>query len=107
VQIATQHPEAVGKRARVRMKERLLFDRIALHAADVSPRNAQRSAFVEADLAHPDSAVRQGTAVAARVAAQTAVREHVVQRPFPCFVRQDVGQCRHDETSIYCTGEED
>ena len=41
VQIAAEHAEAVRERAGVRVEERLLLDRIALHAADVSPRHAQ------------------------------------------------------------------
>ena len=40
VQVAAEHAEAVGERARMRVEERLLLDRIALHAADVAPGHA-------------------------------------------------------------------
>ena len=73
VQIAAEHAEAVGERAGIRVEERLLLDRIALHAADVAPRHAAAGRRVEAHLADADRAVGQRTAVAARVAAQTAV----------------------------------
>src|SRR5438034_193015 len=45
VEIAAEHPEAVRERARVRVEERLLLDRIALHAADVAPRHLQPAAL--------------------------------------------------------------
>ena len=79
VQIAAEHAEAVRERAGVGVEERLLLDRIALHAADVAPRHAQRSALVEAHLADADRAVGQRTAMAAGEAAQPAVRQDVVQ----------------------------
>src|SRR5689334_19669528 len=37
MQVATQHAEAVGERAGISVKERLLLDGIALHASGVSP----------------------------------------------------------------------
>ena len=40
VQVAAEHAEAVGERAGIGVEERLLLDRIALHAADVAPRHA-------------------------------------------------------------------
>ena len=41
VQVASEHAETECERARVGMEERLLLDRIALHAADISKRDAQ------------------------------------------------------------------
>ena len=79
VQIAAEHAEAVGERARMRVEERLLLDRIALHAADVSPRHAQTSALVEADLADADRALGQRAAVAAGEASQAAVGQRFVE----------------------------
>src|SRR5207253_1258962 len=58
VQVAAEHPEAVGQRAGVDVEEGLLLDRVALHAADVAPRHLQASAFVESNLADADRALR-------------------------------------------------
>src|SRR6185503_9344906 len=68
VKIAPEHPEAVGERAGVGVKERLLLDRIALHAADVAPGHQRAAGLVEAHLAHADGAFRQRTAVPAGIA---------------------------------------
>ena len=92
VQIAAEHAEAVGERARMGVKERLLLDRIALHAADVAPRHAQPAALVEAHLADADRALRQRAAVAARVAAQPAVRQRVVELALARFAREHLSQ---------------
>ena len=90
VQVAAEHPEAVSQRARVRVEERLLLDRIALHAADVAPRHPQPPALVEAHLADADGAVGQGTAMAARVTAQAAVGQPVVQRALARRLREQL-----------------
>ena len=45
VEIAAEHAEAVGQRAGIDVEERLLLDGIALHAADVAPRDVQPSAL--------------------------------------------------------------
>jgi hypothetical protein len=47
------------------VEERLLLDRIALHAADVAPGDIERAAAVEAHLADASGAVGKGTRVAA------------------------------------------
>ena len=60
MQVAPEHAEAVGERARIGVEERLLLDGIALHAADVAPWHAERAATVEADLAHAHRAVGDG-----------------------------------------------
>jgi hypothetical protein len=52
VQVAPEHADAVREGAWIGMEERLLLDRIALHAADVSERHAQPTAIVESHFAH-------------------------------------------------------
>ncbi len=76
MKIAAKHAEAVGERARIGVEEWFFLDRIALHAADVSPRHSQPAALVEAHLAHADRPFGQGTAVAAGGALQPAVGQH-------------------------------
>jgi hypothetical protein len=95
VQIAAEHPEAVGQRAGMGVEERLLLDRIALHAADVAPRHAQASILVEADFTDADRAFRQRTLMAARVTAQAAVRQDVVELPVARFTRKHICKTRH------------
>ena len=102
MQVAAEHPEAVRQRARVRVEKRLLLDGVALHAADVTPRHHQTSALVEADLADADRAVRQRTAVAARVAAQAAVGESLVQLALTRFLREHVAKRGHSANLLYC-----
>src|SRR6266542_6447478 len=75
VQVAPEHAEAEGERAGMRVEERLLLDRIALDAADVSPRNAQVSAAIEPHLAHADGPVGDRALVPARVAADALFRD--------------------------------
>ena len=79
----------------MRVEERLLLDRIALHAADVAPRHQQPAALVEAHLADADRALGQRTAVAARVAAQPAVGQRVVQLALARLAREHLSQCGH------------
>ena len=78
VQIAAEHAKAVREGARIRVKERLLLDRIALHAANVPPRHEQPSAFVEPHLAHADRTFRKRAAMAAGVATEPAVGQLIV-----------------------------
>ena len=95
VQIASKHPEAVRERAGLRVKEWLLLDGITLNAAHIAPGHEQTSAFVEPHLADANRALRQRTAVAARVAAQPAVRQPLVQFAFARLVREHLSQCGH------------
>src|SRR6266498_3273487 len=101
MQIATEHPEAVRQGAGMRMKERLLLDRIALDAADITPRHLEPSTLVEAHLAHADRAVGQGAAMPARVAAQPAVGKRLVQLTVARLARQDLSQGRHRTSLLY------
>src|SRR5688572_12897638 len=75
MEIATEHAEAVRQRARVGVKERLLLDRIALYATDVTPRHEEAAAAVESHLAHAHRTVGNGALVAAGMAAQAAAIE--------------------------------
>jgi hypothetical protein len=49
------------------MKERLLFDRVTLHSGDITPRNVEPAAVVEADFAYSGLPFGNGAAVAAGV----------------------------------------
>ena len=69
MQIATKHPEAVGKRSRKGVKERLLLNRIALHSGNISERHVKDSASIEADLAYANLAFRNRATVPAGIAA--------------------------------------
>ena len=91
MQIAAEHPEAVRQRAGIRVEERFLFDRVALDAADIAPRHAKPAPLVEADLADANRAFGEGTLMPAGVAAQTSVRQHVVQLAFARFAREYLG----------------
>ena len=51
------------------MEKWLLFDGIALHAGNISPRNVERAAAIEADLAHAGLPVGNRAAMSAGVAA--------------------------------------
>ena len=66
------------------MEERLLFDRIALHAANVSPGNVQLSPFIEANLANASLALFDETAMTTRIALQCVAGEMFgkFNRPF-------------------------
>ena len=54
------------------MEERLLLDRIALHAADVTKRNVEDAAAIEADLAHTSRPVWNRAGVTTGMAPQPA-----------------------------------
>ena len=71
MEIAAEHADAVSQRARIDVKKRLLLDRIALHAADIAPRDVQPSALVEANFAHAHRAVGDRTLMAAGMTAES------------------------------------
>ncbi len=79
MQIAAQHAEAVRERPGVGVKERLLLDRIALHATDVAPGHHEASAPVEAHFAHTGRAVRNLAVMPAGVAVHPAVVALIVE----------------------------
>ena len=95
VQIAPEHSEAVGQRAWMCVKERLLLNRITLNAANVAPRDHQAAVAVIADLADTNRAFRQRTAVAAGITPQPTVGKHIVEVAFAGFARQDISEGRH------------
>jgi hypothetical protein len=67
MQIAAEHSETVGQGSGVGMKERLLFDRVTLHSGDITPRNVERAAVVEANFADSGLTLGNGAAVAAGI----------------------------------------
>ena len=79
MEIAAEHAEAERQRAGMGVEERLLLDRIALHAADVAIRHVQHAAAIEAHLADAGGAVGNGTRVAARMTAQPAAVDRLDQ----------------------------
>ena len=97
VQIAAEHAEAERQRTGMGMEERLLLDRIALHAADVAVRHLQYAATIEADLADAGGAVRNGTRVTARMAAQPAAIDRLdeLRRSLDRPHRQNFGEGGH------------
>lgn len=82
MQVAAQHPEAVGQRSGIRVKERLLLDRIALDSADVSPRDVKLTALIEADLANTRLAFCNRATVSASEAADAIALDGFVQVAF-------------------------
>jgi hypothetical protein len=83
VEVATQHPEAIGQRAGVGVIEGLLLDGIALRAGDVAPGHKQFTALVVPDLANAQLPIRDAAAMAARITAHEAALELVVNLTFP------------------------
>src|SRR5690349_12272099 len=77
VQITAEHSKAVRQRTGVHMKERFLFDRVALNAADVTPRHAQTSALVEPNFADTQRAVWDRALMTAGMTPQTATRQRL------------------------------
>ena len=69
MEIAPHHPEGQRVGAGIDMEERLLLDRIALHAGDVAERDAQLAVLVEA---HAANAVAPGADQAAVAAGDAA-----------------------------------
>ena len=101
VEIASEHAKTVSERSGVRVKEGLLLDRIALHAADITPWHEKATALVEPDLANANRAVGQRTAVAAGVAAKSTVGQTLVQRAFARFAREHLSQCEGHVDQLY------
>ena len=101
MEIASEHAKTVSERSGVRVKEGLLLDRIALHAADITPWHEKPTALVEPDLADANRAVGQGTAVAAGIAAKSTVGETFVQLAFARLVREHLSQCEGHVDQLY------
>lgn len=62
------------------MEERLLLNRIALHACRVSPRDVEFAAAIKANLAYPGLAIGDRATVSAGKATNTIVTEILDQR---------------------------
>ena len=99
MEIAAKHAKAVCQRAWTGVEERLLLDRIALHAADVAPRDVQRAAAVESDFADAMCAVGQRTRVPAGDAADAPVVERLDELAGPNGRLEHVLQ-RHKEYTL-------
>ena len=95
MQIAAQHSETVGQRARVGVEKRLLFYGITLHAAHVAPGHVEHAALVVAHLADSGLTIRNGTAVAAGIAAHPVAIELVVQLALTDILVDDVAKGGH------------
>ena len=97
VEVAAQHAEAVGQRARPGVEERLLLDRVALHAADVAPRDVELAVADVPHLADAQGPFGNRALVAAGVAAQPPVVDALDQlrRRLVRALRQHVLEGRH------------
>jgi len=99
MQVAAEHPEAVGERTGVSMEERLLFDGIALHAGGVTPGGVEFAATVEADFADSGLAIGDRAAMAAGETADAVVAEILDEGRigFADSLVEDVAECWHGE----------
>src|SRR5256885_12890498 len=79
MKVAAEHAEAVGERAGNGMEERLFLDRVALHAADVSPGNIEFAPAVVADLADAGLAIGDRAGMSTGIAAQPIAVERLDQ----------------------------
>jgi hypothetical protein len=78
------------------VKKRFLLDGIALHPADVSPRDIQRSAAIVTNFTDPRLPVWNRTAMAAGVTTHTITIELFVKVALTDVFVNDVTQARHD-----------
>src|SRR6185437_15821194 len=102
MQIAAEHSETVGQRARVGVEERFLFDGIALHSAHVAPGDMEHAALVVAHFANAGLTVRNGTAVTTGVAAHPVAIQLLVQIAFTDILIDDVAQGGHKNRASSC-----
>ena len=77
--VATQHTEAQRQRARERMKERFLLDRIALQRSDVALRNIEFASSIESNFADARQAVENDAPMAARETSDAVVVKLLVE----------------------------
>ena len=96
MEVAPQHSEAVGQGSGIGVKKRLFLDGIALHSADISPRDIQRSAAIVTNFTDPRLPVWNRTAVAASVTTHTITIELFVKLALTHVFVNDVTQARHD-----------
>ena len=77
------------------MKERLLFNRVALDAGDISPWDVQRAFVVEANLADTYGSWRNPAVVSARVALDPPPVEPIVDVTLTSASIQQLAEARH------------
>jgi hypothetical protein len=95
MQIASQHAEAIGKCAGVRVKEGFLFDGIALHAANVSPGHVELTSLVESDFTNAGLSFGNWAAMSARETADPVALDWFVEIAFPDVLIQDFMEGGH------------
>jgi hypothetical protein len=108
MQVAAEHPKAVGERSRIGVKERLLLDGVALHAGGVSPGDIEFATAIEADFADSGLTVGDRAAVAAGEAAHAIVAERFDEGRigFADSVVENVAQGGHAKTSPFILARE-
>ena len=77
--IASEHAEGECQCPRIRMKERLLFDRVDLQGGNVAARHFENAVFVVADLADALEPVENLAAMAAGIAADRFILQLVIE----------------------------
>ena len=97
MEVAAEHAEAEGERSRIRMEERLLLDRIALEPADVTPRDEQLAAPIDADFADAHRPLGNRAFMAAGVAPQPVVADRFDElgRCLGCSLLENFGKRCH------------
>jgi hypothetical protein len=78
MQIAAEHSETVGEGSRIRVEEGLLFDRVTLHATNVSPGHVELSTTIEADFTDTRLAFGNGAGVTAGITPNAIAIEFLV-----------------------------
>src|SRR5438094_2678269 len=92
MKITSQHAETIGKRPGKSVEERLLLDGVALHSADVSPRNVKLSTLVVTHLTNSSLALGDWATVSTRVAAQAVALNGLVQLAFADILIQNFAE---------------
>src|SRR4029077_13925907 len=101
MKIATQHAEAVGQRTRIGMEEGLLLDRIALHAADIAPRDVEGSATVVTDLTYTGLPVGDRATMSACVATNTVAIQLLVELTLAHLLIDDFTKSGHGFLGLF------
>jgi hypothetical protein len=79
------------------MEERLFLNRIALHSANVSPRNVELAALVVTDLADTGLPFKNGTTMATGETTNAIAINHLVKLAFTDVLIQDFAKSGHDK----------
>src|SRR5580693_6768681 len=95
MQIASQHAKAISQRTRIRVKKRLLLNRIALHSADISPRHIQSAAAVVPHLANAGLSLRYRTAMPARITPYPIAIQLLVKLALANLLVNDIAKRSH------------